>query len=106
MADLSAEIVLVTGASRGIGAAIAERLRADGATVIGTATTQSGADALGKSLATPGQVLDVTTHVVWGSVTGSGGRTKTSATASASAAVRDVDATLLFAMSHLLQRSP
>lgn len=38
------QIVLVTGASRGIGAAIAAELGKQGATVIGTATTQSGAD--------------------------------------------------------------
>ena len=38
------QIALVTGASRGIGAAIALELGKQGATVIGTATTQSGAD--------------------------------------------------------------
>lgn len=38
------QIALVTGASRGIGAAIALELAKQGATVIGTATTQSGAD--------------------------------------------------------------
>ena len=38
------QIALVTGASRGIGAAIALELGKQGATVIGTATTQAGAD--------------------------------------------------------------
>ena len=47
---LSGEIALVTGASRGIGAAIAKALAAAGATVIGTATSQSGADAISAAL--------------------------------------------------------
>lgn len=59
---LEGEIALVTGASRGIGAAIAAALAAAGATVIGTATSDSGAatisDALGKQ--GRGIVLNIT----------------------------------------------
>ena len=40
------KVVLVTGASRGIGAAIADTLGESGYTVIGTATTTSGADSI------------------------------------------------------------
>jgi len=51
---LNNEIAFVTGASRGIGRAIAESLGKEGATVIGTATTQSGADAISERLAAAG----------------------------------------------------
>ena len=44
------QVALVTGASRGIGAAIAKTLGKQGATVIGTATTQNGADQITASL--------------------------------------------------------
>jgi len=49
MADLSGKVALITGASRGIGQAISLALGKNGATVIGTATSQSGADAISKT---------------------------------------------------------
>lgn len=65
MAELKGEIALVTGATRGIGRAIAGALGRAGATVVGTATSQEGAEAIGAALADAGiagrgLMLDVT----------------------------------------------
>jgi 3-oxoacyl-[acyl-carrier protein] reductase len=60
---LEGEVALVTGASRGIGAAISYELAALGAKVIGTATTDAGAQAIGERLSAhggAGRALNVT----------------------------------------------
>ena len=51
---LNGQVALVTGASRGIGAAIAQELGKQGATVIGTATTAGGAENINASLKAAG----------------------------------------------------
>ncbi|MCM2310599.1 MAG: 3-oxoacyl-ACP reductase FabG [Steroidobacteraceae bacterium] len=64
MTDLANELAFVTGASRGIGRAIALELGRRGARVVGTATSEAGATAISEALAAAGAqgrgvVLDV-----------------------------------------------
>lgn len=64
MSNMTDKIVLITGASRGIGAAILNVMAQTGATIVGTATSQAGADKITTAIQSAGAkgqgaVLDV-----------------------------------------------
>ena len=52
---MTARVAVVTGASRGIGKAIAAQLASDGCTVLGTATSDAGAQSISEALGESGR---------------------------------------------------
>ena len=52
--QLAGQLALVTGASRGIGKAVAQALLGEGAIVVGTATTAAGAEGISQWIAEAG----------------------------------------------------
>ncbi len=61
--DLTGRAAVVTGASRGIGLAVAQHLAAAGANVVLTARTQEAADAAAAQVDGPGRALGIAAHV-------------------------------------------
>ena len=57
---MTKQIALVTGARRGISKAIAEKLTEDGFFVVGTATSDEGADSISTYLGNNGKALSLT----------------------------------------------
>ena len=59
MTMLAGQIAVVTGASRGIGEGILQALARSGATVIGTSTSEKGAEAITQAIGNlaPGESL-------------------------------------------------
>jgi 3-oxoacyl-[acyl-carrier protein] reductase len=78
MADLKGQVALVTGSTRGLGRAIALELGAQGATVIGTATSDAGAAEIQQALDAAG-------------VTGWGARVNVTEAAACEALVGEID---------------
>ncbi|VFP86398.1 3-oxoacyl-ACP reductase FabG [Candidatus Erwinia haradaeae] len=62
--NFAGKIAMVTGASRGIGRAITETLAAHGAKVLGTATSQNGADAISNYLGDQGKGILLNVKII------------------------------------------